>query len=199
MIRKTLAVAATGLLIAATPAPEDWAVDASHTAVSFQVKHFFTPVRGSFQDFEVDLRYDAENPENSSVEARIAVASLDTGNERRDAHVLSADFFDAEAHPYMTFRSTAVRQVGPNQLVATGPLTIRGVTRDVDLPITVLGTQELPQNVSEMLGGVKRVASFQAETTVDRRDFGVGVGDWAATLVVGGEVEIQIAVEANQS
>lgn len=199
MIRKTIAIAAAGLTLAATPVPEDWNVDASHTAVTFSVKHFFTPVKGSFQDFEVDLRYDAESPANSTVEARIAVGSIDTGNERRDAHLLSGDFFEAETHPYMTFRSTSVRQVAPGQLVATGPLTIKGVSQEVELAVEVLGIQELPENVSQMLGGVKRVASFQGTTTVDRRDFGVGVGDWAATLVVGKDVEISIAVEANQS
>jgi polyisoprenoid-binding protein YceI len=199
MIKKTLALAAAGLTIAATPAPESWNVDASHTAITFSVKHFFTPVKGSFDDFEVDLVYDEENPENSTVEARIAIASINTGNERRDNHLRSGDFFEAEQYPWMTFRSTSVREVAPGELVATGPLTIKGVTQEIELPITVLGKQVIPAEMQEMLGGVTQVASFSAETAINRKDFGVGVGDWAATLVVGGEVKIAIAVEANQS
>lgn len=198
MTNKIFALAAAGLTLAATPAPEVWNVDASHSAVTFEVKHFFTPVKGSFDDYQVDLVYDADNPANSTVEARIAIAGINTGNTDRDAHLRSGDFFEAETHPYITFRSTSVREAEPGQLVATGPLTIKGVTREVELPITVLGVQELPPEMQQMLGGVTRVASFQTHTTVDRRDFGVGVGNWAATLVVGGEVKINIAVEANQ-
>ncbi|HSG49907.1 MAG TPA: YceI family protein [Longimicrobiales bacterium] len=198
MIKTPFILATAGLTLAATRAPETWNVDESHSAVTFEVKHFFTPVRGSFDDYQVDLVYDAENPANSAVEARVAIASINTGNADRDAHLRSGDFFEADVHPYMTFRSTSVREEAPGQLVATGPLTIKGVTREVELPITVLGIQALPPEMQQMLGGVTRVASFQTETTVDRRDFGVGVGNWAATLVVGGEVKIKIAVEANQ-
>ena len=79
-----------------------------------------------------------------------------------------------------------------------GDLTIKGVTREVALPVTLLGVQQIPEEMQEMLGGVSEVASFQAATSVDRGDFGVGVGSWAATLVVGGQVDITIAVEANQ-
>lgn len=198
MKRSLLAVAVAGLTLAAAPAPEDWNVDTTHSAVTFSVKHFFTPVNGSFSDYEVELVYDAENPANSTVNARIAVASVDTGNEDRDAHLMSADFFDAATYPYITFRSTSVRQASPEQLVATGELTIKDVTRTVELTIDRLGQRELPEQVSRMLGGITRVASFEAGTSIDRRDFGVGVGDWAATLVVGGDVDIEIALEANQ-
>lgn len=199
MTRKIIALAVAGVTLAAAPAPEEWNVDPTHTAVTFEVNHFFTPVKGAFSDYDVSLTYDAENPANSSVDARISVASVDTDNADRDAHLLSADFFDAENYPYITFESTAVREVAPGQLVATGPLTIKDETREVELTIDLLGIQELPEDVSRMLGGVTEVASFRAGTTVDRRDFGVGVGNWAATFVVGGDVDISIALEANQS
>ncbi len=198
MLKQTLAVVAAGLTIAATPAPETWNVDNSHTAITFSVKHFFTPVMGSFEDFDVELVYDAEDVSNSTVSANIRVASIDTENERRDGHLQSGDFFDAETYPEITFRSTSVRSAGPNKLVATGPLTIKDVTREVELPITLEGVQEIPAEMQEMLGGVNRVASFTAMLNIDRRDFGVGVGNWAATAVVGGDVEIEIALEANQ-
>lgn len=198
MTSKILVTAAVGLGLVSSPAPETWNVDPVHSAVTFEVKHFFTPVKGTFDEYEVDLVYDAENPDNSSVQARIAVASINTGNADRDAHLMSADFFEAESHPYMTFQSTSVRQVEPGRLVATGPLTIKGVTREIELPVTVLGVQELPPALQEAFGGITQVASFEGTATVDRRDYGVGVGSWAATLVVGSEVKINLAVEANR-
>ncbi len=175
-----------------------WNVDAPHTEVNFSVKHDFTPVTGTFDEYEIDLRFDAENPENSSVRVSIEVASVNTGNERRDNHLRSGDFFGAESYPRMTFVSTSVRQTGPDQLVALGDLTIKGVTKQIELPITLLGVMDVPGEMQEMLGGVQRIASFTADTKLNRKDFGVGVGSWAATMVVGGEVTVGITVEANR-
>lgn len=188
-------------LLAATPTPAvdaNWNVDAAHTEINFSVKHFFTPVTGTFTDYSINLEYDAETPENSSVQLVAQVASVSTGNDRRDAHLQSEDFFEAATYPELSFTSTSVREAGAGQLIATGDLTIKGVTKTIDLPVTVLGIAEIPPEMQEMLGGVVRVASFAAETQIDRNDYGVGVGSWAATLVVGGEVDISIAVEANQ-
>ncbi|MCP4201718.1 MAG: polyisoprenoid-binding protein [bacterium] len=175
----------------------NWGTDAAHTEINFSIKHFFTPVTGSFEDYEIDLDYNAENPEQSTVEARIKVASVNTGNEKRDNHLRTADWFEAEAYPYMTFKSTSVRQAGDNQLIASGPLTIKGQSREVELPITLLGKQMIPEQMQQMLGGTKEVASFKASTAIDRGDFGVGTGNWAATMVVGGEVDIEILLEAH--
>lgn len=182
---------------ASTPAGATWSPDAAHTAINFSVKHFFTPVKGSFDDYEIELDYDAANPEKSTVEARIAVASVNTGNEMRDNHLRSADWFEADKHPYMTFKSTSVRTAGKNKLIASGPLTIKGASHQVELPITLLGNQMIPPPMQEMMGGAKEVASFQASTSIERGDFGVGVGNWAATMVVGGEVDIEILLEAH--
>jgi polyisoprenoid-binding protein YceI len=194
-------VVLSGSAAAQEPASEvvPWTVDGPHTEVNFSVKHFFTPVTGTFRDYRVDLHYDAESPENSSVSVTIDVASIDTKNERRDNHLRSADFFNAEEYPSMTFRSTSVRQVAPGQLIATGDLTIKATTRQIELPITLLGVQAIPEGpMQEMLGGVTQVASFQAETAIDRREFEVGVANWAQTIIVGGEVDISIALEANR-
>ncbi|MGB7491596.1 MAG: YceI family protein, partial [Thermoanaerobaculia bacterium] len=83
-------------------------------------------------------------------------------------------------------------------LVARGQLTIKGDSREVDLPITLLGKQELPEQMQQMMGGTKEVASFKASTSVDRNDYGVGVGNWAATMIVGGDVAIEILLEAHR-
>lgn len=190
------AVAAVFLAAGAAQA-EAWTADAAHTEVNFTVNHFFTPVTGSFSDFEITLDYDSENPEKSTVEARIKVASIDTGNGRRDDHLRSPDWFDAETHPYLTFKSTSVRTQGENQLIALGQLTIRGESHQIELPISLLGVRQIPEPMRQMLGGSTQVASFRAATAVDRKDFQVGVGDWAGTMVVGGQVEIEIALEAH--
>ena len=174
-----------------------WNVDAPHTEVSFSVNHFFTPVSGTFRSFDVDLVFDPQAPENSTVTVSIDVASVDTNNERRDDHLQSPDFFDAEKYPKMTFESSSVRKVGPNQLVATGNLSIKEVTKEIELGINLLGIADLPPEMQEMMGGIAQVASFEASTHVDRRDFEVGVANWAQTMIVGGDVTISIAVEAN--
>ncbi len=207
LILPTLALATlatTGSALGSAPPvrsglePEAWNVDASHTEINFSVRHFFTPVSGSFHSFDVSLDFDAENPEASRVRVTIDVASIDTRNERRDAHLRSGDFFDAERYPQMTFESTSVRRVAPDRLLARGQLTIKDTTREVELPISLLGVKDLPTPMQEMFGGITQVASFTAEAQVDRREFGVGVGNWAETAVVGSEVSISIALEANR-
>ena len=201
-----LVLAALGVISLLTPAISmaadaggAWGIDPAHTEINFSVKHFFTPVTGSFEDFEVDLDYNAKRPEKSKVTARIKVASINTGNTRRDDHLRSADWFEADAHPYITFESKSVESQGPGRLLARGDLTIKGQTREIELPITLLGTQPIPEKMRKMLGGTTQVASFRASTAVDRGDFGVGVGSWAATMVVGSEIKIEIVMEAHHS
>ncbi len=177
--------------------PMPWNVDAPHTEVNFSVKHFFTPVTGTFSSYDVDLVFDPDAPENSTVTVSIDVASVDTNNERRDNHLRSPDFFDAETYPQMTFESTSVREVSPNQLLARGNLTIKETTKEIELGINLLGIADLPAEMQEMMGGVAQVASFEASTQVDRRDFEVGVANWAQTMIVGGDVNISITLEAN--
>lgn len=200
---KTSALALAGLFSTAAvgpdPAPMAWNVDDAHTEINFTVTHFFTPVTGSFQDFDIDLVFDAEDVSNSYVAVKIAVASVDTGKEKRDNHLLSEDFFHAEAHPYITFESRDFRARGNGEFVAVGDLNIKGVSHQVELPLRVLGVKQIPAEMQEMLGGVTEVVSFAGGTTIDRGDYGVGTGSWAATLVVGGDVDIAIAVEANRS
>ncbi len=193
-------VASSTAMIAATPqaeVPEEWNVDRAHTEVTFSVRHFFTPVTGKFDDFDVSLVYDAENVGNSKVTATIPVASIDTNNEDRDEHLRSDDFFGVATHPNITFESTSVRRVNANELIATGNLTIKGVTREVQLPIEILGIQELEGPMAQQMG-VSKVASFHTTLEINRNDFTVGTGNWAAATVIGRDVTIEIAVEANQ-
>ncbi|MHB1191921.1 MAG: YceI family protein [Longimicrobiales bacterium] len=198
--RNLTAVAAVLLGSFSLAAVQDatWKVDNAHSAVTFSVRHFFTPVKGQFDQFEAQVVYDPEAPENSSVRVTIPVASINTSNERRDAHLESPDFFEAEKYPAITFVSERVTRVSDTELLVRGALTIKDQTRQVDLPVTLLGIADLAPEMQQMFGGIKQVASFEAKLTLDRRDFGVGVGNWAATAVVGKDVEIVIAVEANR-
>jgi polyisoprenoid-binding protein YceI len=184
--------------VAARPAPAPWNVDAAHTVVAFSVRHFFTPVRGQFDQFEVNLAYDPAVPENSTVRVTIPVASINTGNDRRDTHLRSGDFFEADAHPEITFVSEHVRKLSDTELLVTGPLTIKGISRQVDLAVKILGVMDVPGEMQGKLGGVTNIASFETTLKLDRRDFGVGTGNWAMTAIVGSDVDITIAVEANR-
>lgn len=178
-------------------ASPSWAVDPAHTKVGFTVNHFFTPVQGAFGEPEVTLVFDRHNPANSRVSVRIPVASIDTGNDKRDAHLRSGDWFEADKHPYLSFESTSVRPLGEDRLLAAGRLTIKGHTREVALPIQILGVQQVPEPMQAMMMGVKEVASFRAALSIDRNDYDVGVGSWAGTAVVGDTVDIDLLVEAN--
>jgi polyisoprenoid-binding protein YceI len=176
-------VAAIGLLALGSPnldsGAASWNVDANHTEINFSVRHFFTPVTGSFQNYEIDLDFDPAYPENSSVTVKIEVASVDTGIEKRD-------------------KSSSVKRISQTEFLAKGTLSIKGVEKEIELPITLLGVKDIPEQMRGMLGGVSQVASFETGLELDRRDFGVGVGSWAETVIVGPDVEIAIAVEANR-
>ncbi|UCG85607.1 MAG: YceI family protein, partial [Gemmatimonadota bacterium] len=166
--------------------------------INFSVRHFFTPVSGSFDSYKVDLYFDTDRPENSSVQVSIDVASVNTGNAKRDSHLRSADWFEAEKYPHITFRSNSVERVAADRLLARGQLTIKDVSQEVELTVNLLGIKDIPEEMQVMLGGVTQVAGFHATTALDRRDYGVGVGSWAETIVVGADVDIEIAVEANR-
>lgn len=168
---------------------ESWELDRAHSAINFTISHFFTPVDGSFDDYDAEILFDPNDLEGSSINVTIPIESINTRNDRRDNHLMSEDFFNAEQWPNMTFKSSTIEQTGDNQFVAKGELTIRDVTRDFELPFELLGVMDHP-----MQDG-KKVAGIVASTELMRTDFGVGVGDWAATAVVGDEVDIQLNLE----
>ena len=165
-------------------------IDKAHSEAAFQVRHLLTKVRGRFSDFEGEIDYDEENPEQSSVNVTIQAASVDTGERDRDPHLRSADFFDVEKFPTLTFRSTRVTRRSSESFDVTGDLTIHGITRPVTLSTALLGKARDPW-------GNERVA-FEAETTINRKDFGLL---WNAALETGGflvgdEVRISLSVQA---
>ena len=167
--------------------PGTWDVDPTHSSVAFTARHaMVTKVRGSFTEFSGAITV-ADNPLVSSVRAEVDLASLNSGNADRDAHVKAADFLDVEQFPTMTFQSTSIRESADGYVV-TGDLTVHGVTRPVDLELEVNGV------VADPFGFTR--AGFTAKGRINRRDFGLGFNvplDAGGVLVsekIGIELEI---------
>lgn len=174
------------------PTISAWKLNASHTHAEFAVKHLMiTTVKGRFQDVEGTIELDEQQLERSKVSVTIKAATIDTRDERRDAHLRSGDFLEVEHHPNITFASTRVqRGAGVNAFTVTGDLTIRGVTKPVTLAVTSEG------RVKDPWGGER--VGFSATAKFDRREFGL---IWnqaleAGGIAVGNEVKVAIEVEA---
>jgi polyisoprenoid-binding protein YceI len=166
-------------------------IDSAHSAAHFSVRHMMVSnVRGEFTKLSGSLAYDASNPRNSSLEARLEAASINTCDEKRDAHLKSPDFLDAEKFPELTFRSKQVANEG-DEWKLKGDLTIHGVTREVTL--TVEGPTP---EVKDPWGGYRIGAT--AETKIHRKDFGLtwNMALEAGGMLVGDEVKITIELEA---
>jgi polyisoprenoid-binding protein YceI len=166
-----------------------WDIDASHSTVGFSVRHMMvSKVRGYFREFSGEI-VTAEDPAQSSVTATIDLGSIDTRQEQRDAHIRSADFFDVESHPQMTFRSTSVRTDGADWFVE-GDLTIKGRTRPVTLALELNGFGP------DAYGGTR--AGFSAKTEINRNEFGVDIKmpmDGGG-VVVGDKITVELEIEA---
>ena len=167
----------------------EWEVDRAHSAINFTINHFFTPVDGSFDDYNATIHFDPENLEDSRIHVVIPVESVNTRNERRDNHLKSEDFFNSSQWQTMTFVSNSIEQTGDNEFVARGELTIRDVTKEFDLPFELLGVMDHPMRENT------KVAGITANAELNRTDYGVGVGDWAATAVVGDRVNVRLNLE----
>jgi polyisoprenoid-binding protein YceI len=169
-----------------------WNIDDNHTSISFEVTHFFTPVAGSFKEFEGALNFDPENLAGSRADFIVQIASVETDNEKRNNHLQSADFFDVKKFPEMKFKSSSFTKEGDNYTIF-GQLTIRDITREISIPVNLLGLGDHP------LKKGKLITAMRAEFSINRNDYGVGSGSWTATAVVGDEVKIRILLEANRN
>lgn len=168
-----------------------WTIDKAHSSIDFKVTHFFTPVNGEFHDYEATINFDPENLKESMVDVKIMVNSIDTENEKRDGHLKTADFFNVEKWPYITFKSEDIRKTGDNEFVANGQLTIKDVTKDIALPFTLLGVMDNPMKEGTLVAGIK------SSIVIDRTDYKVGTGDWASDAVIGDEVTVNLNLELN--
>ena len=165
-----------------------WKIDPSHTEIGFTVRHLMSKVRGKFEKFDGEIVTDGSGL-GSIANATIDLSSVNTGTEDRDNHLRSSDFFSVEDNPEMTFRSTGIRDKG-DKYVAFGDLTIRGVTKPVELDVEVLGEGGDPW-------GGKRIG-LEATTEISRKEFGIDFNIPVAgeKMMIGDKVSIHLTVEA---
>jgi polyisoprenoid-binding protein YceI len=169
----------------------DYKIDPMHSIIGFAIRHLeINWVEGRFKDFTGTIHYDESDLTKSAVEFTAKVESIDTGVEPRDKHLRTADFFEAEKYPEMTFKSTRVERKGKNGGVLYGDFALKGVTKQVSLPFTITGA------VTDPWGNTR--FGVNAKTTINRRDYGITWGKPldGGGLDVGNEVTINLQLEA---
>lgn len=168
---------------------QSWTIDPAHSHVGFAIKHLMiATVRGRFTGVQGTVTADESDPTTAKVDISIATKSVTTGDEKRDGHLRSPDFFDVDRYPAMTFRSKRVEAESRDTFRVTGDLTIRDVTREVVLDVQLLGRAKDPWG--------KEHAAFEASTKINRADYGL---TWNAALEAGGVLvgdEVKISIEA---
>jgi polyisoprenoid-binding protein YceI len=169
----------------------EYKIDPAHSVIGFAIRHYeISLVRGRFKDFTGTIRYDESDISKSSVEFAAKIESIDTGVDARNAHLRTADFFDAAKYPEMTFKSTRVERRAGDQYVLHGDFTLKGVTKQISLPFTMTGAIKDAQSNTRF--------GVAAQTKLDRRDYGITWGKAMANggLDVGNEVMIDLQLEA---
>lgn len=172
----------------------EWMIDAAHSRIGFSVRHaLVTTVRGAFTEYQSRLYFDGRDPSRSRAEIVLSTTSVDTGVEQRDAHLMGRDFLDAATYPRMRFVSTAVRLVGNDVYHMAGELTIKSITRPVDLELTYIGHVMDPF-------GYERVG-FDGTTTINRSEWGLTYNQRLAEggAMVSEKVRLQFDIAAIRS
>jgi polyisoprenoid-binding protein YceI len=167
-----------------------WKIDPTHSEVQFKVKHLvISTVTGSFSSFEGQIEADGDNFEDARATFTANIDSISTNNEDRDQHLKSDDFFNAEQYPQLSFESTKVEKIGEGDYKVTGDLTIRDITKEVELELVHGGT------VADQYGQTK--AGFEVKGAINRKEFGL---TWSAvteagSVVVGDKINLQMNVQ----
>tara|TARA_Y100001935_G_scaffold196819_1_gene164921 strand:- start:27131 stop:27661 length:531 start_codon:yes stop_codon:yes gene_type:complete len=167
-----------------------WNIDPTHSEIQFKVKHLvISTVTGSFKTFDANMETEGDDFENASITFEADTASVDTNNPDRDGHLKSDDFFNAEEYPKMKFESSSFKKTGDNEFKLTGDLTIRDITKEVELEVVLGGT------VVDPYGQTK--AGFELNGTINRKEFGL---KWSAVteagnLVVADDVKLMLNVQ----
>jgi polyisoprenoid-binding protein YceI len=166
-----------------------WDIDKEHTNFYFSVDHIYAQVQGRFTDFKGTVAFDPDNLKDSHLSFEIKAKSVDTGNAKRDKHVLSADFLDASEYPLITFTSSSIGKTGENTYDVHGKLTIKAVSTDLVLPLSYGGVKDHP------LASGMEVAGFNGRLTLDRLAYKVGDGKYYKMGAVGKNVDIVVTIE----
>lgn len=171
-----------------TPTKTKWTLDPTHSELAFKVRHMMiTNVKGEFRKFDASILTDGTDFTKSSIDVTIDAASIFTNEDKRDGHLKSADFFDVENYPTLTFKGTSFKKVGEDEYKLAGALTIKGVSKEVELNVEFGGINKDPW------GNEK--AGFSLEGKINRKDFGL---NWNAALETGGVLvseEVKISAE----
>ena len=190
MIKKILVfVVLVGLVSGFGMGMNEYEADIAHSSLSFKISHMVvSKVRGYFNDFSVTIKEDPKDITKSSVTVVIKTTSIDTGNEKRDNHLRSADFFDAEKYPEITFQSKRIEKKG-DAYAAAGTLNMHGISKEITIFFEITG------KIKDPWGNTR--AGIEASTKLDRKDYGL---NWNKTLdkgglMVGNEVKIEILLE----
>ena len=178
-----------GLVVVPAAWAETYAIDPDHSSVSFKIRHLFSNVQGTFDQFEGTVDYTPEKPELWKTSATIQAASINTHVKERDHHLSSKDFFEVEKYPTLTFQSTGVTEAAPAGGKLNGLLTIHGVQKPVTLDLAIHGAGKDPW------GNVR--AGFTATTKINRKDFGLNWNEALETggVLVGDEVDVTLEIE----
>jgi polyisoprenoid-binding protein YceI len=191
MIKRLAVVLAIALASTSVFAADSYVIDPVHSNVTFTIRHLVSRVTGKFNDFSGTVNIDPKKPATSSVDFAIKVASIDTGTADRDKHLRSADFFDAEKYPEITFKSSSVKSTSKDKYAVAGTLTMHGVSKHVTIPVEFNGFGK------DMQGNEK--AGFSLSTTLDRKDYGI---NWNKAVdngtLLGDEVTISINLETSR-
>ncbi|MDQ8194411.1 YceI family protein [Coraliomargarita sp. SDUM461004] len=189
-MKKTIYLLTASILASLTSNAADmelYTIDPSHSSVKFSIRHFVAKTTGNFSEFAGTLSINREDLTQSSVEATIQIPSVDTDNQKRDAHLQEDDFFNAAQHPLMTFKSTEWKATdNENEFKVTGDLSFNGITKPVILDVELLG-------FGDGMRGTQ-LSGWEATTTLDRTEWGVNGGKPA----VGDEVDVTINIEAHR-
>ena len=170
-----------------------WNLDKAHSSIGFSIKHMvISDVTGNFKDYDVSFKSEKSDFTDATVDASIKVASINTDNDKRDAHLRTDDFFNAEKFPLITFKSTSFEKVGENKYKITGDLTIRDVTKKVTFDATYNGSIKAPWGAT--------IYSWKAVLSINRFDYGL---KWnkaieAGGLIAGDTVNITLNLELNK-
>ena len=192
MKRTTMILLAAFAAFGLASAQSDWKLDKVHSSITFTVKHMvISSVTGSFKDFAITMKSAKDDFSDATVQSTIKVGSLSTDNDKRDAHLKSDDFFNAEKYPEINFKSTSFEKLSETKYKITGDLTIRDVTKNVTFDVVLNGTLKTTHGV---------LSAWKATTTINRFDYNLKWNKTIETggLIVGQDVIITLNLELNK-
>lgn len=169
----------------------DWEFDQAHSIIYFDVKHIYSATIGNFTDFGGTFKFDPNDLTGSRIAITVQAQSVNTQNTKRDNHLRSEEFFDVRKFPTISFNSSAISHVSGQNYLVKGDLTVKDVTKSIEVPFTFHGTTPHPFKKGT------QVAGFDAKFSIDRLNYHVGNGKYAKMGVVGKDVDIYISLEMN--